>query len=220
MMHRFHRQGTGALKSGTTSLITLVACALSAGCGNITAGGLVGEAAVVVSGDAPDPQGVSAQSATNGRLASTFTNFPNEPEGQVEADFFIFLLASDGNRSSLSDDEIQIRLDVRGQQEADVARRTVPATQYTPFQVVFTAIKVEVEAGLVINGVPVVGEVRVELKDSTLTVTRPLDLEIAEGAVVELLLDLNANTWLEGVDPVLGTISEETFADALSVAVR
>jgi hypothetical protein len=143
------------------------------------------------------------------------------PEGQVEADFFIYLVSANGDPVSLSKDPIQIRLDVQGQQEADaVDRQTVPATLYTGVRMVFTNIKVEVDPGWIINGVPVDGEVRVELKDTALTVNRPVNLDIGEGDSVFLLMDLNANTWLQAVDPVLRVIAEEAFGDAVSVGVR
>ena len=50
--------------------------------------------------------------------------------------------------------------------------------------------------------------------------TRPLNLDIGDGESVFLLIDLNANTWLQAVDPVLGVIMEEVFANAVSVSVR
>jgi hypothetical protein len=53
-----------------------------------------------------------------------------------------------------------------------------------------------------------------------LLVTRPLNLDIGDGESVFLLIDLNANTWLQAVDPVLGVIMEKVFGDAVSVAVR
>ena len=143
------------------------------------------------------------------------------PEGQIEADFFVYLVTADGSSVSLSENPIEIRLDVKGEQEADaVDRRTVPATLYTEFRMVFTDIKVEVASGLIINGVPVAGEVRVELKDTALTVTRPLNLDIGDGDSVFLQMDLNANTWLQAVDPVSRVIAEEAFGDAVSVGVQ
>ena len=67
---------------------------------------------------------------------------------------------------------------------------------------------------------PVVGKLRVELEDVALVVTRPLNLDVGDGESVFLLIDLNANTWLQAVDPVLGVINEEVFANAVAVAVR
>ena len=87
-------------------------------------------------------------------------------------------------------------------------------------RIVFTDIRVDVSDGLIINGMPVVGEVRVELKDTALTVTRPLNLNIGEDEGVFLLMDLNANTWLQAVDPVLLVIAEEVFGNAVSVEVQ
>ena len=220
-MYRFDPQGACALKKGTTALITLAACALLAGCGNLTAGGLTGEATVTVSGDAADaavaaPQRVAGLSAL-GPLAMS----GDIPEGQVEADFFVSLVTNDGIPISLSDGPVQIRLDVQGQQEIDaVDRRTVPATLYSGLRMVFTDIRVEISSGLIINGDTVVGPVRVELKDTALVIDRPLTVNIREGDSVFLLMDLNANTWLQAVDPVLGTISEDAFGAAVSVGVR
>ena len=99
-------------------------------------------------------------------------------------------------------------------------RMPVAAAQYSQMRIVFTDIRVDVADGLIINGVPVVGEVRVELKDTALTVIRPLDLNIRDGDSVFLILDLNANTWLQAVDPELKVIAEDVFGDAVSVGVR
>ena len=116
---------------------------------------------------------------------------------------------------------IHIRLDVQGRQEVDaVDRVVVPTGQYSQMRIVFTDIRVEVASGLIINGIPVEGEVRVELKDTALTVIRPLNLNIGDGESVFLLMDLNANTWLRAVDPVLKVIAEEVFANAVSLAVQ
>ena len=217
LMYRIHRRRTWALKNGATALIALTTCALLAGCGNLTAGGLTGEATVTVSGDAVDAPAPAPQSAAKLVTTSPFKVPGDTPEGQVEADFFLYLVSANGVPVSLSENPIQIRLDVQGQQEADaVDRQSVPATLYTGVRMVFTNIKVEVASGLIINGDTITGEVRVELKDTALTV----NLDIGEGDSVFLLMDLNANTWLQAVDPVLKVIAEEAFGDAVSVGVR
>ena len=138
----------------------------------------------------------------------------------MRAEFFINLVAASGDEVSMSEDQIRIRVDVQGRQELDVAVQAVPATLYTQIRIIFTDIRVEVASGLIIDGVPVVGEVEVELKDVALVVTRPLNLDIGDGESVFLLIDLNANTWLQAVDPVLGVIMKEVFANAVSVRVR
>jgi len=186
-MHRIHRQGTWAPKNGATSLLALVTCALFSGCGNLTAGGLTGEATVTVSGDAPDAQGAASPQ----RSVGLYTTPPlptqhDEPEGEVRAEFFINLVAASGDEVSMSEDQIRIRVDVQGRQELDVAVQTVPATLYTQIRIIFTDIRVEVASGLIIDGVPVVGEVEVELKDVALVVTRPLNLDIGDSETVKV----------------------------------
>ncbi len=220
-MCRINRQLTWAPKNAVTVLIVLVTSALLAGCGNLTSGGLTGEATVTVSGDAMDTQGAAPQRAvglsTRGPLA-----MPDDvPEGEIQASFFLFLETASGASASLSEDQIQIRLDVQGRREVDAVDRAIlPTGQYSQMRIVFTDIEVEIESGLIINGVPVVGPVEVELEDISLTVTRQLNLNVGDGESVFFLIDLNANTWLQAVDPVLGVVMEEVFANAVSVGVR
>ncbi len=221
LMHRIHQQGTWAPKHGVTALIALVACTLIAGCGNVTAGGLTGEVTVTVSGDVPDAQGAAPQRAVGLSATGPLQMSGGGPEGEVRASFFLYLETVTGGSFSLSEDQIQIRLDVQGMQKVDaVDRMVVPTGQYSQMRIVFTDIRVDVSDGLIINGDTVVGEVRVELKDTALTVTRPVNLNIRDGDSVFLLLDLNANTWLQAVDPALKVIAEDVFGDAVSVAVR
>ena len=188
---------------------------------NLTTGGLTGEATVTVSGDATDTQSAAPQRAVGPSSTAPLAMSGGGAEGEVQADFFIFLETATGSSVSLSENEIRIRLDIQGRQEVDAVDRTpVNAAQYSQMRIVFTDIRVDVADGLIINGVPVVGAVRVELKDTALTVTRPLNLNIGHGDSVFFLMDLNANTRLQAVDPVLKVIAEDVFADAVSVGVR
>jgi len=219
MILRSHGQWIPAGRAGETVLLALLVA--SGGCsGNLTAGGLTGEATVVVSGDAQDEQGAPSQHATALAGAPARTTVSSDPEGEVEVEFLIFLESAGGDVVPLTDDEIRVRVDVRGRREADVASRTVPATVYTGLRIVFTEIKAEIDSGLVIDGQPVVGDIEVELENTTLTVTRPLSLTIDDGERVELLVELNATDWLLAVDPDLRNVAETVFATALSVVVR
>ena len=76
----------------------------------------------------------------------------------------------------------------------------------------------DVNDGVVIDGVPVIGAIDVEIED--VEVVRTLDLVVTDGSVVEVVLDLNAATWLAFVDPELKTVSAEDFANAFAVLVR
>lgn len=221
MIHRIRRQRIRALGGCLVGGVAVTASGLLAGCGNITAGGATGTATVTVASDAIDTQGAALTGAARFSSLAAPGLSAGEVEGQVEADFYLFLETAAGTAVPLSQDEIQVRLDIKGRQEIDaVDRLPVLATQYSRLRIVFSDIRVEVSAGLIINGVPVLGEVRVELDDTTLTVVRPLSLDVADGQDVFLLLDLNVNTWLQAVDPVLKVINEAAFADVISVAVQ
>jgi hypothetical protein len=217
---RFGTRGVRWRAAGTILLTMMVW-----GCGNLTAGGEDGEAAVVVSGDAPSApaavQGLpSAAIPTVLTPAARADDGGEEPDGEVEVAFRLYLVGPNDRVVSLSDDEVRVRVDVRGRQEADVVRRRVPAVHYDALRIIFTEIKAEVDSGLIIDGVPVVGEVRVELENASITVDKAIDLDVAEGGSVELLVDLNTETWLRSADPDLRRVAQAIFRDAVTVVVR
>lgn len=212
-------------------------------CGSLTAGGF-GEATVVMSGDAPDqaPQatGTAPQPAivgsdeSAGGSPSTVAGAPSaigddplttshdddDPEGQLEADLTVYLVSAAGDVVAVTDGEVEVRLDLDGVEEPEVGSRRVTATTYTDLRMVFSDIEVQVDAGLIIDGQPVTGLVDVEFDDLQLTVDKAIDIEIAEGGRVELLIDLNADSWLLAVDPVMQTVDAQVFADLVTVTVR
>ena len=79
---------------------------------------------------------------------------------------------------------------------------------------------VEIDAGLVVGGQVITGELDVELEADSAVVTRPLNVRLDEGDRVEILVDLNAQNWLLDVDPALLVVPEEFFANAIEVRVR
>ena len=79
----------------TGPFVTALAVLAVAACGNLTAGGLTGDATVVVSGDA-DTLSLAAQfsvfPATKAGPAMSPNEAEGEVEGEVEADFLVFLV--------------------------------------------------------------------------------------------------------------------------------
>lgn len=200
----------------TRSALALAVVGALAACGNLTAGG-IGEASVAMSGDAPD-QGASPQMAVVDGPAHT-DHDDDDPEGELEADLTVFLVSAGGEAFLLTDGEVRVRVDLEGVEEPTIASRTVAAGDYTALRIVFTEIEVEVDAGLVIGGVEIVGPVDVEF-ESELTVERAIDVTIEDGERAELLVDLNAESWLQAVDPVTLTVDAEVFADLVTVRQR
>lgn len=208
-------------------LTALAFVGLAAGCGNLTVGGF-GEASVAVSGDAPDgsaptspaPSGSSAgmSLATSTPSEVTPPAVHDDVEGHIEIKFALALVDESGGVVPLGDDELQVNVDLRGDFEAEaVDRQLIPATRYVELRVVFDEIEIEVQ-GLVIDGVPI-PDVDIDIDDPTLVVTRALDLDVPERRAVELLIDLNALTWLDLVDPLTGLVDGAVFASLVDVAV-
>lgn len=210
---------TNRYVGSTLSVLTALGFAA---CGNVTAGGLTGEATVIVSGDA-DTLSLAIPPATPSSSPAASSEAPSSPEdeaeGEIEVEFLAFLVTESGGALQLGNEEIRVRVDLRGRDEMDVIdRQLIPATRYTELRLVFTEINAEVQ-NLVINGVPVT-EVHVELEDLSLLVTRPLDLDVTPGSLAELVVDLNTLAWLAAVDPTTGTVDETVFQSLVNVVVR
>jgi len=211
------------------SAVVLAAAALAlsaSACGNVTAGGF-GEVAVAVSGDSPDPapQPTLLASSSVGALSEAPQAPPTlseteQAEGEVEIDVRLELLAETGEVVPLGQDDIRIKLDLQGVDEVEAVRELVPAARYVGLRMRFIHIKVEVSGGLIVDGVPIEGEVEVQLEDPELVVEKPLDIEVTEGSTVELVVDLNTPAWLASVDPDTRTVDASVFANLLDLVVR
>lgn len=201
-------------------------------CGNLTAGG-IGEAVVVVSGDSPEalaaavvtdvPSNASvlpqpAALASGGPAASDHDE--DQPEGQLEAEMLLFLVAEGGALIPLSDDEVEVSVDLEGVEQDETLPRELPAGRYTGLRIVFLQIEVQVDKGLVIGGETIKGSIDIEMESDSLTVTKPLNLSIDDQESVEILIDLNAASWLQAVDPSTSTVDATVFAELIAVVLR
>jgi hypothetical protein len=203
-------------RSGALMLASMLTLS---GCGNLTAGGF-GEAHVVASGDAADFQAAASYALLAGPSRADHEGGEVDAEGEIELRFRLFLGRADGSELELTNGGMQVELDLGGDVEADVLRVPVPADGYTTFRVAFTEIEVEIAPGFVIDGQPVDGFIDIELEGPGLDVVRAVDLNVGEGAVVELLLDFNASIWVQLIDPATSTVGAADFAQAFSVVVR
>jgi len=209
-----------SLARRSRSLVALITAPLIlTACGNLTGGGF-GEAAVVVSGDhEPAPPSPAIVASKTPAAGPALADEEEEPEGEVEIDMQLFLVDDLGHQTQLGGDELRVKVDLQGVIPEEAARRFVAAVHYSELRVIFTKIQAEVEAGLVINGIPILGEVHVELENVHLEVVRPIDVDLQEGEAVELVLDLNAPAWLAAVDPLTQTVDATVFASLVGVAV-
>jgi len=208
------------------------------GCGgSLTAGGFA-ELEVVVTGDAGQAAAAVPGRALGGETrtpghpggggepgrtprVTAFDDDDNGPEGEIELEFLLFLRRPDGSEFQITREEIEVEVDLGGSFEADALRTEIPAERFTALRIVFTEIEVEIESGVIINGVPLTGPIDVELgDDERIEVVRPLLLDPRDGDRVAILLDINAGSWLQSIDPDLRRLAERFFADAISVVVR
>lgn len=187
-------------------------------CGNLTAGGLA-ETDVAVSGDAIDPAPAVAP-APVGVPPRANQEDEDEADGELQAELLLYLENGAGELVALNRDKIEIQVDVKGVREDAASATLVPAGSYDALHMVFTKIEVEVEGGLIIDGQPVTGLVEVELEADSLTVVRPVSVNLDAGDRVEILVDLNAQDWLLQVDPNIQVVAEQVFANAITVRVR
>lgn len=186
-----------------------------AGCGNLTAGGL-SEAEVTVSGDATDPP-VAQATAGQGTMGA---EGESEAEGEIEAEFIAYLENGSGASEPLSAGPIRVRVDVQGVREEGTGIVAVPAGRYTALRLAFTEIEVEVDAGLIVNGQEITGIVPVDFEADSLTVVKPVRLDLEAGDRIELLVDMNTQDWLFQVDPDLQVVAEQIVANSITVRVR
>lgn len=226
MNETFPEDGTMMLRTSTprsprraASLLALAAVVVLAACGTLNMGGL-SETRVTVSGDAPDPVAAARVAPPLARQTDDDDDDDDdEAEGELDADFYLYLLDAAGEPVELSPDQLEVRVDVQGTTEQEAVTVSVPAQRYTGLRVVFVNIDVEIDAGLIINGQEVLGEVDVELEADSLTVDRPLSLDLEDGEAVELLVDLNAQSWLLAVDPTSQVVPGQAFAEVIDVRV-
>jgi hypothetical protein len=213
------RAGTSSPPSIRTGVAVLASALLFAGCGgNLTPGGF-GEVEVSVSADAPDAMVLPAPALARSIVARD--DDIEEPEGKLEIEFILSLIDDRGEVIPVDDKEIEVELDLAGFFEADAVRAVMPARRYVGLRVDFTEIEVEVDRGVIIDGVPIQGRIEIELEDDeVVTVERPLDIVLPEGGRIHVLLDLNTRTWLRAIDPDLRTVAERIFADAIRVVVQ
>jgi hypothetical protein len=87
--------------------------------------------------------------------------------------------------------------------------------------VVFSRVQAVVIGGLVVGGVPISGEVNVDLgAQSSLTAEREVLIEVERDGALDVVMDLNASTWLASLSVVTLTVPGAALAEAVAVRVR
>jgi hypothetical protein len=203
---------------------------LSAGCGELTSGG-VGEVEVWTTAD--DPQSGAATSAPapsqsvvagpgeGSPAPSPAVGSTRAADGILTAQLQAYLRAEGtGEWIEITEGVRDITMDLDGMSERRAGVRFLSSGRYTGFRVVFQRVEANVTGGLVVGGVPVLGTVRVALGAQGLTVERDLVLEVVARGAHDVVLDLGADIWLPQLSLVTRTVAAEQFQSAVGIRVR
>jgi len=218
-----------ALRSRARPLTALLLSAALGGCGNVTAGGVTGEAEVYMSGDAE-----RGGTSTAAILSSPKGGGPSAPgastagvivgaglEGDVQVTASLYLRRAGAPLIDLTPaGAVTVTLDPGGAQEPLVADEVVPGGSYQGIRIIFTDVVAEVTGGLEIGGVPFTGAVRVDLAGDGLVVDRTLAITVGDDQPVALLVDLGSDVWLNLLNPLSRTVAAADFANAVEVTLR
>lgn len=205
---------TRTFSVGTVALLASMALH---GCGNLTAGGF-GEAVVIVAAEDTSTPTFQGAALISGPLPSDHDD--DDPEGELQVEVIVSLVSASGAVVPLTEDVLEVQVDLEGIEQDETTPTTVPADDYRGLRLVFLKIQAEVDAGLVINGVPFTGEVDVELEADSLVVDRTLNLDLPDDSRAEIFVDLNATQWLQALDPTTSIVDGQVFADLIEVRVR
>jgi hypothetical protein len=145
------------------------------------------------------------------------THIAGRAQGTVTFDARVSLVAGAGAPEpvNLAASPAVVRID--GHDTTFVAGGRVPRVRYTAVRVAFTRVRAGVASGLVIGGVSLTGEVRVNIATGdSIVVEVPLALDDPE-ADEELLIDLDASAWLPAANPATRLVAATAFRNAVKV---
>lgn len=145
---------------------------------------------------------------------------PDAPQiqGTLTVRLQVFLFRRPGRWIEITDGVQEVTLDLGDPEALIIARRDVPAGPYHAVRTLFRRVEANVESGLEIDGEPVIGRIPVDLGlQDRLQIERGVDLEVGDGKLVELVVDLHAHRWLRRLDTDRRLVDSEHFEDELKL---
>ena len=178
-----------------------------AACGDLTSGGF-GEVEVSVTADslaqaslvraasfavAPDAGGRRRASAVDGL---------DSIEGTVTVALRVYVRRGARDWVEVTEGEQVVTVPLQGGEAQIVARSDVPTGTYTEARARLSRVVADVEGGLIVDGEPVTGRVTVIESgiEDPLDLPRPLELEVEEGSLVSIVVELRSGLWIRRVD--------------------
>jgi hypothetical protein len=182
------------------------------GCGNLTSGGL-GDVEVIVAADSV-PSGDF--------LAASAPQVPPEPiQGTLTVRVQVYVRRGPTRWIEVTDGVQEIEMPLAGGEPMTLAEKGIPAGPYAAVRTVFRRVEADVESGLQVDGVAVTGPVLVDLgAEERLAVDRSVELDVTEGVVSSIAVDLHATRWLRLLDRDRKQVRPEDFEGELALRRR
>jgi len=207
---------------GTRWSVALAATlAAAAGCGDLTSGG-VGDLDVIVAADsvplaaAGSPQAPSVPTGGASRQTG-----PSDLAGSLTLSIQVFVLHPPYRWVEVTDGPQEVVMDLESSEPVVLARATLAAGRYRGVRTVFRRVEANVVRGLVVDGQPVTGLVRVRLGDGgVLVVDDPTEVEVPVGGETSLLVDLHTTRWLRLLNLELRQVAASDFQGQVRVRPR
>jgi hypothetical protein len=188
----------------TRLFCTVAAAILTGACGNLTSGGF-GDLEVVVAVDsvaalqqapAPTFQMVSSSGVLEpGRQTSS--SGMALLDGTLNMRVQVFALTGRDFPIEVTEGVQEVIMPLSGAVPVVLARKSLPTGTYLAIRTVFLHVEAVVDGGLIVDGVPIRGPVRVDLgQGSRLIVDTPITLTIDEDVPARINVDLHTMRWI------------------------
>lgn len=204
-------------RSVTVGLLALA----SAGCGPE----LLGGAQIETTATSDETDEAAAQPARQTDWlppTETLAADASAVEGELLVSARVALVSSAGQSFPLGEvTATPARFRIEGDDEALIARGDVAPGEYAAVRITFTRIEATVESGVEVDGVPLLGSVAVALAPGgSVVVERALSFTAEPRLTHEIVVDLNAHSWLPSTQLPSRTVDPAVFAAAVEVRAR
>jgi len=186
------------LATGLLSTGLLSACG-----GNVTSGGF-GEIEVLLSSETSDEllgaARVLVSTNATGSMGNVVATGAGPLVGTLSVTVRSFVREGGSRWIEVTHGPQEIIVPLEDPTPVVVARAQLASGEYEAVRTLFGRIRVHVERGLEVNGVPVVGEFRVEVGTDGILVMEERGVRVERQEILPLLLEMRVRRWLPLVD--------------------
>lgn len=179
---------------------------------------LAGGQAEVEAAATDDAEGTSGSRTGEGIAFSTAP--AAVPSGTLEITASVSLLDANGGAIAITEGFSTVQLGIAESDTVRLGRETVPSGTYSAARIVLSRVTANVTGGLLVDGVPLLGEVHVAIGSEPLVIEAPVLLVARQGELSTLVVDLNAAAWLSAADPLTRLVPAAALRAAVEASAR